>query len=200
MFAGHGVQGEAGGNLGDTISIIDFNEDLFGGVFIEPDGVTLHVPNVGSLDVNCSPLPTKQPDPGDSDQDGCSDVAENGSDPLLGGQRNYLYFWDFYDVWTRPQGDPNGWERNRVLNVFDILATARRFGPGDGPPPGNQAALADALAQALVPPTDDTSYHPAYDRGPIIGANGWNRGGPDAGINVVDDILGIARQFGHNCA
>ena len=59
---------------------------------------------------------------------------------------------------------------------------------------------ADALVQAQVAPTDATSYHPAYDRGPIIGANGWNRGGPDATINIVHYILGVALQFGHNCA
>ena len=57
----------------------------------------------------------------------------------------------------------------------------------------------DALAQALVAPTDATGYHPAFDRGPIIGANDWDRAPPDGSINIVDDILGVAAQFGHNC-
>ena len=119
--------------------------------------------------------------------------AENGAFGYLGGQRNYAYFWDFYDVWTHPPGDPMGWERNKVLNIFDINAVGARFGPGP------LLSKAQALAQALVAPTDAGSYHPAYDRGPIIGANMWDRGPPDGSINIVDDILGIAQQFGHDC-
>ena len=127
---------------------------------------------------------------GDTDQDGCSDLAESGADPRLGGQRDDQYFWDFYDVWTHPPGDPSAWERNQVLNIFDILAVAMRFGSGA---PGDEQA-------ALTPPVDNTSYHPAYDRGPVIGANNWNRGPADGSINIVDDILGIAQQFGHDCS
>ena len=103
-------------------------------------------------------------------------------------------FWDFYDVWTHPPGDPVGWERNKVLNIFDILAVGRRF--GSGPVLSKGAALAEATTQ----PVDDTSYHAGYDRGPIMGANNWDRAPPDGSINIVDDILGVARQFGHSCA
>ena len=137
--------------------------------------------------------PAKLPEPGDRDRDGCSDQAENGAFEYLGGQRDYLYFWDFFDVWTHPPGDPIGWERNAVINIFDINATGMRFGPGP------VLAKADALAEALAAPTDVTSYHAAYDRGPIIGANSWDRAPPDGSINIVDDILGVAAQFGHNC-
>ena len=56
-----------------------------------------------------------------------------------------------------------------------------------------------ALAAALTPPVDEAGYHPAYDRGLVIGANNWNRAGPDGSINIVDDILGVAQQFGHSC-
>ena len=141
-----------------------------------------------------TPTPAKQPDPGDTDQDGCSDQAENGPDEGFGGLRNYVYFWDFYDVWTHPAGDPNGWERNRVINIFDVIAVAMRFGVGP------LLSKSDALAQALVPPTDVRSYHPAYDRGPIVGPNNWDRAPPDGAINMVNDILGVAVQFGHNCS
>ena len=137
--------------------------------------------------------PFKQQAPCDTDQDGCSDQSENGALQFLGGQRNYLYHWDFFDVWTHPGDDPSGWERNRVINIFDIIATGARFGPGP------VLSKADALAQALVPPTDGGGYHPAYDRGPVFGANNWDREPPDGSINVVDDMLGIAKQFGHNC-
>ena len=137
--------------------------------------------------------PTKQPDPGDTDGDGCSDAQENGPDENLGGRRSHVSYWDFYDVWTHPPGQPTAWERNKVINVFDILAVALRFGPG--PVADKQTALAAALTQ----PVDEAGYHPAYDRGLVIGANNWNRAGPDGSINIVDDILGIAQQFGHTC-
>ena len=140
-----------------------------------------------------TPTPTKQPDPGDTDLDGCTDVAENGANARFGGQRNYLYFWDFYDVWTHPAGDPVGWERNKVINIFDILGVARRFGPGP------ELSKIEAFLFALAPPAGESGYHAGYDRGPLVGPNPWDRGPPDASINIVDDILGVAAQFGHNC-
>ena len=137
--------------------------------------------------------PTKQPSPGDTDLDGCEDVVENGPDEALGGQRNFVYFWDFYDVWTHPAGDPVGWERNKVINVFDILGVALRFGPGP------ELSKIEAFLFALAPPAGESGYHAGYDRGPLVGPNPWDRGPPDASINIVDDILGVAAQFGHSC-
>ena len=130
----------------------------------------------------------------DDDNDGCTDVQELGANEALGGLRNPHSFWDFYDVWTHPAGQPLLWERNSVVNIFDILAVALRFGPGP------QLSKQDAFAAALTPPVDDAGYHAGYDRGPIIGANTWDRAPPDASINIVDDILGVAAQFGHDCA
>ena len=130
----------------------------------------------------------------DDDNDGCTDVQELGTNEALGGLRNPHSFWDFYDVWTHPAGQPTMWERNSVVNIFDILAVALRFGPGP------QLSKQDAFAAALTPPADDAGYHAGYDRGPIIGANTWDRAPPDASINIVDDILGVAGQFGHDCA
>lgn len=127
----------------------------------------------------------------DFDKDGCTYVQETGPDPALGGQRNPKYFWDFYDVWTRPDptNQPNLWIRDKVVNLADILGVATRFGPSGGPPPTKAAALADALA----PPSSPTGYHADYDRGPLNGP-------PDGAINVTNDILGVAKQFGHSCA
>ena len=132
--------------------------------------------------------------PGDSDQDGCTDKAENGPNENLGGQRDNRYFWDFFDVWTHPPGQPAAWVRDNVVNVFDILAVALRFGPGP------QLSKNDALAAALAAPEDETSYHAAYDRGAAIGANNWDRAPADGGINIVDDLLGVTQQFGHDCS
>ncbi len=73
----------------------------------------------------------------DTDGDGCTNAEEYGQDASLGGRRNPLNPWDFYDV--------NG---DRVVNVFDdILAVVSAYGPSTGadyesafdrspPPPG----------------------------------------------------------------
>ena len=49
------------------------------------------------------------------------------------------------------------------------------------------------------PPMAGGSYHAAYDRGIVIGANNWDKAPPDGAINIPNDILGVARQFGVNC-
>ena len=87
--------------------------------------------------------------------------------------------------------------RDRAINVLgDLLGVVRRFGstrPGGAPPKGT------ALAEALTPPASDTGYHAAFDRGPQVGPFAWNLASPDGAINVPNDILGVARQFGHSC-
>ncbi len=125
------------------------------------------------------------------------DPAEQQTAPgseISGGLRDPNYFWDFFDVWTHPLGEPTLWERDRVVNVpGDIIGTASRFGPGTA------QSKEDALASALTPPVSDLGYHAGFDRGPVIGANNWNRAPADGAINIPDDIIGIAVQFGTNC-
>ena len=132
--------------------------------------------------------------PGDTDRDGCTDKAEAGSNENFGGRRNNDYFWDFFDVWTHPLGQPTIWVRDKVINVpGDIIGVISRFGPGTA------QSEEDALAAALTPPVSDSGYHAAFDRGPVIGPNNWDRAPADGAINIPDDILGVAVQFGHNC-
>jgi alpha-tubulin suppressor-like RCC1 family protein len=135
----------------------------------------------------------------DDDNDGCVDLHEEQVEPsteATGGRREPHYFWDFYDVWSHPAGQPTEWTKDKVINLAgDILGVASRYGPGSPPPPKSQAYL-----QALVPPSSNTGYHVAFDRGTVIGADPWDRAGPDGFVNVADDILGAARQFGHNCS
>ena len=107
------------------------------------------------------PLPTKQA-PGDSDGDGCTDEQENGDDARLGGQRNYLYFWDFFDT---PDASN---VRNQAINVVDVFAVALRFGQQDQ----GGAATINRKTDPLSDASGD-SYHPAFDRGPLLGPNLW---------------------------
>ena len=60
----------------------------------------------------------------DADGDGCSDQRENGPDETLGGQRDYLNPWDFYDI------DGDG-----IIDLFtDILGVMFRYSLNGGPP------------------------------------------------------------------
>jgi hypothetical protein len=129
----------------------------------------------------------------DTDSDGCVDGAELRPESVAatGGGRDPLYFWDFMDQWT---GTPFG--RDRVIVGGDISAVVARFGTIRGTAP----TKAEALAEALTPPVDTTSYHPIADRGPgLAGPNPWNRTPPDGSI-VGGDIGAIVAQFGHSCA
>jgi len=138
----------------------------------------------------------------DSDLDGCTDNRELVVKPnseTSGGQRNPNYFWDFYDVWTRPDpvGQPTLWTRDKFVNAGgDVLSVARRYGASR---PGGAPTKQQALTEALTPPTSDTGYHASFDRGPFIGPNIWNIGPPDGYIAASPDVLGVARQFGHSC-
>ena len=177
-------QDNAGGEDAGAAYVFDL-------VFPKPTPTNTPTPTATPVTPTITPTPTltptstKLPDPGDTDLDGCSDQAENGPDESFG---------DFYDVWTHPPGQPAAWERNKVINLFDILAVAPRFGAA------TRVDKPEALAAALIEPTDDTSYHAGYDRGPIVGANPWDRAPADGVINITDDILGVAAQFGHDCS
>jgi len=146
-----------------------------------PDQLNTDGDNLGDI---CDP---------DDDNDGCTDVAElqPESQATTGGGRDPNYFWDFFDVWT---GEPP--ERNRAVSVGDIGAVVARFGTFHEPP----LTKAEALAEALTPPTDLTSYHAALDRGGADPeANLWNLFPPDGGI-AAGDIAAVVAQFGHSCA
>ena len=126
----------------------------------------------------------------DSDLDGCADVQEESPNPAQGGQRDSTSFWDFFDV---PVG---GSPRDRIVDAFDIGAVVLRFGTFADSPPSTE----EALAQALTPPPDMTSYHAAFDRGsPIPGQNLWNLQPPNGAIDAFD-IAAVVVQFGHTCA
>jgi len=137
----------------------------------------------------------------DDDSDGCLDSDEllPASSVNMGGGRNPHQFWDFYDVWTRPDpvGQPNFWVRDKFVSAGgDVLTVARRFGATR---PGGPPTKGTALAEALTPPVSDTGYHASLDRGPLVGPNPWNLGPADGFIGAAPDVLGVAGQFGHNC-
>ena len=119
----------------------------------------------------------------DFDQDGCSDFEEFGPSATLGGQRNPLWFWDFYDV---PAGTPPA--RDERVNILDIGAINLRFG-----------ATGDPTGDPLSPPPAAPAYHTAFDRSSPSGTDLWNLGAANGQINIID-IGAAVVQFGHTCS
>ncbi len=119
---------------------------------------------------------------GDSDQDGCDDLRESGSNPALGGMRNPKNFWDFFDV---PTGA--SLTRDRSVSGPDIFAVIGRFNTsGD-----------TGIDPLSMPPA--SGYHTAYDRGPLVGPDPWDLGAANGSI-AGTDIFAIIAQFNHSCA
>ena len=109
----------------------------------------------------------------DTDGDGCSDGAETGKDETLGGLRDPVNPWDFYDVAGSADGSADG-----IIDLpNDLLGVIRHFSPLGQPP-----------------------YDMRYDRGPQIGEHVWNASAPDGVIDLPNDLLGVIRQLGHRCA
>jgi hypothetical protein len=69
--------------------------------------------------------PTPTPDLTDTDDDGCSDLRENGPDETLGGLRDFTNPWDFYDV----LGPGAALPADGVIGLpIDILGVIYQFG------------------------------------------------------------------------
>ena len=156
-------------SVSGTVGIVSFS------VMGTTDGLTMSgtwsttTPTAGTF----TGFTKKQAKPGDTDGDGCSDQAENGSDETLGGLRNYLDPNDYYDV----LGPGGSLTLDGVIDLpNDILGVIQHFSPQGQPP-----------------------YEVRFDRGVTIGANHWERDAPDGVIDLPNDILGVIQQFGHNC-
>ena len=148
----------------------------YGALFIEIATFNQFVPSVTGIQVNCAEKPTKQPEPGDTDGDGCSDQRENGPDETLGGQRDWQNPHDFYDVAGSPGPPQNGAPDGIIDLPNDILGVIKHH------------------------PAGDLGYDAQFDRGPWTGPNSWNdTQGPDGVIDLPNDILGVLLQFNHNC-
>ncbi len=74
--------------------------------------------NDESLTVHCV---APQAYPGDTDADGCPDAREQGISMMMGGRRNFLNPWDWFD----PTGD-------HMARIDDALAVASRYGKNVG--------------------------------------------------------------------
>ncbi|MEX0992403.1 MAG: flexitail domain-containing putative surface protein [Solirubrobacterales bacterium] len=132
----------------------------------------------------------------DPDLDGCSVTQELRPSEAFGGRRDPYSFWDLYDV---PQGATLA--RDRSVSGGDIAAVVTRFGSNDSTA-GDFDHYDDPLStpnQTAYPSGVRANYHPAFDRGAgFIGGIEWTP--PPAGGSISGgDIVGVNKQFGHNC-
>jgi len=137
----------------------------------------------------------------DDDSDGCPDEREQTNTPRLGGLRDPLSFWDFYDTPnTNLTPGPPVYQRDRAVAAGDIFRVVTRFGSTDAGSGAFDRASdpLSAPAQAISPPSARANYHPAYDRTTLPDLDAWDSGPPDGAITVVD-IANIVAQFGHTC-
>ena len=122
----------------------------------------------------------------DTDGDGCSDGEEVApkSEDALGGGRNPLYFWDFFDP-----------TRNKAVGFTDFLALVARSGAVDF----NKTAPINRNTDPLSEPPPAPAYHPRFDRGgQIPGANLWEEL-PANGSIGFGDFLSLVRQDRATC-
>ncbi|MGB6837146.1 MAG: flexitail domain-containing putative surface protein [Dehalococcoidia bacterium] len=128
----------------------------------------------------------------DDDNDGCADGEETGPEPGLGGTRDPLDPYDFYDV-PVPTAFNGGTldDRDQAVSILnDVLAVLEYSGTSDGGPPNglgrqyNQDNNGDTLDDGLL-----------YDRsvGPV-----WSDA-PDGAVNILADVLLVLAQSGHSC-
>lgn len=136
------------------------------------------------------PSPTSEPEPTpepglDSDGDGCTDEKELGPDEALGGKRDPANFWDFFD--------PN---LDGAVGFGDFLLLLQHFGASDD---NGQASINRNSDPLTTPDAGPGTYHPRFDRGVVIGPNGWDLAPPNGTI-ALSDFLALLVQFGHTCA
>src|SRR3990172_10955454 len=98
-----------------------------------------------------------------------------GPDQMLGGQRDWLNPWDFFNpLKTAPIGGQT---------IADILKVVQQFNKNDND--GNPGL--PPYAPGYTPDTDRT----------YLGPNAWNLGPPN-GQQSMADILAAVRQYNHN--
>jgi len=117
-----------------VVSLVDFTQDdVFGSTLIEWAGDIFDTTTTG-MTIRCF-----MDENADHDSDGCSTIEEWGVDSALGGDRDALSQWDFFDVPVPAlsSASPNS-PRDRVINTNDrssimsYIGTVDNGGPNGG--------------------------------------------------------------------
>lgn len=148
------------------------------------------------------PLDDSPPQGDDSDGDGCADSEELGTNPALGGMRDPLNPYDFYDV-PVPTAFNGGTPADRdkaVTIVKDLLAVLEYSGTSDGGPcnvgPDHTPGTADDRCYNQDKNGDGEDDGLLYDRSV---SPTWSDA-PDGAVTAIVDALLVLEQSGHSCA
>lgn len=131
----------------------------------------------------------------DSDGDGCSDSQELGADVLLGGERDPLDPWDFFDVPVPALGSGSAAAgTDHSVSLADVYAVVFYVGTTDGGPPN---ALGAVYGSDLN--RDGERDGRDYDRRPSgTLRQPWRSGSPNGAVTLQDALVALA-QVGASC-
>jgi len=140
--------------------------------------------------------------PLDADGDGCAATEELGSNPALGGTRDPLNPYDFYDVPvpTAFNGGTLADDRDKAVSILnDVLAVLEYSGTSDGGPcnsgPDGIPSTPDDRCYNQDKNEDTLDDGLLYDRS--VGTV-WSDE-PDGAISILMDVLLVLDQSGHSC-
>jgi hypothetical protein len=156
--------------------------------------VGLNFTDYGHLVLNVTPPGSTH----DSDGDGCSDTEELGVASSLGGDRDPLRRWDFYDVPAPPlTAAAPGSTSDDAVSLLDVAAVLSYFGTTAANPDdsyGNGARYGSDWNGNGLPDGQE------YDRSPsAIAPKPWRSGPPDGAVSLEDAAVALL-QFGHGCS
>jgi hypothetical protein len=128
--------------------------------------------------------------------DGCDDKEETGPNRTMGGDRNPLDPWDFYDVVVPAvtSGDTSG-IRNKVIGLTDAAAVLYYVGTINGGPPNGNGVDYDTDLNG-----DGTLEGREYDRLPALNqAKKWQSRLGNGSVSL-QDVAVILSSVGDNCS
>ncbi len=131
-----------------------------------------------------------------SDGDSCTDPQELGVNQAMGGRRSPLIPWDFFDVPVPAlSSSASEGQRDRLVNMSDVLAVVAYIGTGVGRGPNATGVAYDDDVDG-----DGVPDGRNYDRTPSeVSGQPWRSGPPDGSVGIQDALVAIV-QVGHACA
>ncbi len=136
----------------------------------------------------------------DTDGDGCADGEEAGPNPGLGGLRDPVNPYDFYDVPvpTLHDGGTLAGKDKAISVLNDVLAVGDYLGTYDDGPPNDLGIDYDEDVDG-----DTVDDGLAYDRSLGVDIDGDTLAdlsdAPDGTIKVIEDLLLVLAQTGDSC-
>jgi hypothetical protein len=135
----------------------------------------------------------------DTDADACSDGEEVAPNEALGGDRDPLSQWDFFDVPVPALSNLNPSSvRSKAIGITDVLAILFYSGTTDNGPPINQGDP-DEVDYDSDLNGNGIEDGAEYDRSPSSTSGKlWRSGPPSSAVGVSDALIALA-QAGHSC-